>query len=74
MPSSSFVRDGTPAASKPASARALGASCELLCATEHTDFVRCVGFDHLRIVTTSDDGTVRLLHFDGGAGASSEAT
>ena len=36
---------------------------ELVCASEHTDFVRCVSFDHRRLASCGDDGKVYLLHF-----------
>ena len=40
------------------------AQCELLLThSEHSDFVRCVSFDHSTLATTGDDGKVCVLHF-----------
>ena len=46
---------------------ALPRTCELLCATEHTDFVRCVAFDHQRLISCGDDGKVCVMYFGGGS-------
>ena len=60
-------RIATPARGRPGpwgqGAAAGAASCELPWVAEHVDFVRCISFDHNRLVSCGDDGHVLVLHF-----------